>query len=255
MPAEPVGERPGMFAGASPKLTFILGLVTGVAVVSIVGFAVAASFAFSGKLTNKGLNAPSAQQPATADPQEPATLGRADIQLKPSDYVQGSPNAPVTIVTYSDLECPYCQRFHPSVAQSLRDYPNQVKWVFRHFPLSFHVNAQKEAEAAECVGKLGGAEKYWKFIDTIFERTTSNGTGFALTELEPLAKEIGVNSGQFRTCLDQGEMTTKVQGDLQEASGYGVGGTPTTFVNGIPVEGAVPYDQFKAAIDQALSEL
>lgn len=243
-----------MWSGASPKLTFVMGILVGVAGVSLVGFVLAASFAFSGngKLVRTNGNAAAVPTDTTQIP--PQAPSPVDIALKETDYVRGSAEAPVTIITYSDLECPYCKSFHPSMLQLMSEFPGQVRWVYRHFPLSFHANAQKEAEAAECVGKLGGAEAYWSFFDKVFERTTSNGTGFALADLYPLAKEVGVSESRFRTCLDQGEMASKVQADLQEGSGYGVQGTPTSFVNGTPLEGAVPYEQLKAVVQQVLSQ-
>ncbi len=248
--------NPSLFAGASPKLTFIIGVVVGIAVVSLVGFPAASFYAFG---SSRGTQATAAATPPvvqapTGPDQPPAPLAKADIKLKPSDYVRGEANAPVTIVSYTDLECPFCKRFHPSLLQALQEYQGKVKLVFRNFPLSFHQNAQKESEAAECVGKLGGAGKFWSFVDKIFERTTSNGTGFALSDLPKLAKEVGISESRFSTCLDQGEMTSKVQTDLSEGAGYGVGGTPTSFVNGTPLEGAVPYEQLKAAIDAALKQ-
>ncbi len=242
-----------MFSGASPKVTFVMGLLVGVAGVSLIGFVIAASYAFSGKSISQPAN--NNNQGATATvPSQPSAPTPVNIAVKSSDYIRGSAEAPVTVVTYTDLECPYCKTFHPSMEQVMNEYPGQVRWIYRHFPLSFHVNAQKEAEGAECAGKLGGAEAYWEFIDKIFERTTSNGTGFALADLYPLAAEVGVSESRFRTCLDQGEMASKVSGDLQEGSGYGVQGTPTSFVNGLPVEGAVPYEQLKAVIDQVLAQ-
>ncbi|HAO81330.1 MAG TPA: hypothetical protein DDW92_02940 [Candidatus Veblenbacteria bacterium] len=244
----------GIFSGASPKLTFIMGLLVGVAGVSLIGFVLAASFAFSGKGTKVAVTNTGTPTPTAAAPSQPTAPTPVNIAVKSTDYVRGSSEAPLTIVTYTDLECPYCKSFHPSMQRIMNEYSGQVRWIYRHFPLSFHVNAQKEAEAAECVGKLGGSEAYWNFIDKIFERTTSNGTGFALTDLYPLAKEVGVAEGRFRTCLDQGEMTSKVQADLQEGTSYGVQGTPTSFINGTPVEGAVPYEQLKAVVDQVLAQ-
>ena len=116
----------------------------------------------------------------------------------------------------------------------------------------------KEAEASECVNELGGAEKFWKFGDAIYERTTSNGTGFALTALAPLAKEVGVNEKKFQECLDSGKYATKVQSDETDGTAAGVSGTPTTFIvkkdgSATLLSGAVPYAQLKAAIDTALS--
>lgn len=249
-------HQASLFEGASPKLTFVMGVLVGVAAVSLVGFVLAGSFVLSG-VSTRGAPAPTAvatppSPSAAANPQPPPAPSKVSITLKSTDHVIGSSNAAVTMVVYTDLECPYCKRFHPVVQQALKQYANKLRVAYRNFPLSFHANAQKEAEAAECVAKLGGNDAYWSFVDKIFQRTTSNGTGFALTALAPLAQEVGVSPSRFRTCFDQGEMTTRVQADLAEGSGFGVNGTPTSFINGTPVEGAVPFEQIKAAIDQAL---
>lgn len=250
--------KTSMFDNVSPKLTFIMGIVVGVAVVSLLGFGLALYASMSGgqslfKLNSGNGNKAVVEQKAD-DQAAPQPKGKVDIALKDSDYIRGDINAPVTVITYTDLECPYCQRFHPNLLKVLNDFAGKVKVAVRHFPLSFHANAQKEAEAAECVGKLGGAEKYWNFIDTIFEKTTSNGTGIALADLPKLAKGAGVNESQFKTCLNNNEMAEKVQNDLKEGSQYGVAGTPTSFVNGEVVEGAVPYEQLKAVVEQALTK-
>lgn len=248
-------HKASVFEGASPKLTFVMGLVVGVAAVSLVGFVLAGTYVLSGN-SLRGVTGPTAVATpppgATANPQQPAAPSKVSITIKPTDHVTGGANAPVTMVSYTDLECPYCKRFHPVVEQALKQYGNKLRVVYRNFPLSFHQNAQKEAEASECVAKLGGNDAYWSFVGKIFERTTSNGTGFALGDLAPLAKEVGVTQSRFQTCFDQGEMAAKVQSDLAEGSSYGVNGTPTSFINGTPVEGAVPFEQLKAAIDQAL---
>ncbi|MBU1039442.1 DsbA family protein [Patescibacteria group bacterium] len=249
-------DRPSIFNGVSPKLSFIMGLVVGVAAISLIGFIVAVAFSFSGGSFSKktATSNPSANLPVDNNPSQQPSLGPVDIAVKDSDYLRGSKDAPIVMIEYSDLECPFCQKFHDSMKKIMADYPGQIAWIYRHFPLSFHANAQKEAEGAECVGKLGGADKYWQFIDKIFERTTATGTGFALDKLPALAKEVGVNEAKFKTCLDSGEMAQKVQTDLQEGSAYGVGGTPTTFVNGQPLEGALPYEQVKSVVDQILNK-
>ncbi len=177
---------------------------------------------------------------------------KVNISIKPNDYIRGLSNAPIKIIIFTDLECPYCKILHTTLQQLMENYGNKVGLVFRHFPMSFHTNAQKEAEAAECVGKLSGSDKFWSFIDRIFERTTSNGTGFALSGLSTLAVEIGVNKDQFNTCLNSGEFTAKIQADIHEGSSYGITGTPTIFINGQKVEGAVSYSQLKSVVDQGL---
>ena len=139
----------------------------------------------------------------------------------------------------------------------MTDYGDKVKWVYRHYPLSFHANAQKEAEAVECAGKLGGNDAFWKYTDAIFERTTSNGTGFALDKLVPLAKELGLNESSFQQCLDSGEMAQKVKDQMAKGSEEGVTGTPGTIIidakgNTQLVPGALPFEQVKLMIDKAL---
>lgn len=174
------------------------------------------------------------------------------------DWYRGNKNAKVILVEYSDLECPFCQRFHPTMQQVIQEYGDKVKWVYRHFPLSFHANAQKEAEATECAGKLGGNEAFWNYTDKIFERTTSNGTGFALDKLVPLAKEIGLNESKFKTCIDGGEFTQKVKDQMAAGTEEGVTGTPGTIIIGANgdtqlIPGALPYEQIKPMIEVALS--
>jgi protein-disulfide isomerase len=161
------------------------------------------------------------------------------------------------LIAYTDLECPYCARFHPVVDQVQKEFGDKVAFIYRNFPLSFHANAQKEAEASLCVGDLGGNDKYWSFVNKIFERTTSNGTGFALTDLGPLAKEVGVNQDKFQKCLDDGDMASRVAAELSDGTQAGATGTPTTFVvkdgktvSGIP--GAYTFEQVKAIINSAL---
>ncbi len=200
----------------------------------------------------------------------PSAAGTADSAPTPSagakvrladatDYVLGNKNAPISFIEYSDFECPFCKRFQPSVSKLMQEYKDKVKFVYRHYPLSFHANAQKEAEAAECVGSLGGAGKYYEFHDKVFERTTGNGTGFALENLPKLAAELGINQKSFETCLNSGKFASKVQAHMDEGNTFGVSGTPSSFIivdkTGVQyqVEGAQPYESLKQAVDRALS--
>ena len=197
--------------------------------------------------------APNKQQPAAETPSG---------KIKPvtdKDHIRGNKNAKLTLVEYSDLECPFCKRFHPTMQELLKAYGDKIRWVYRHFPLSFHANAQKEAEASECVADLGGNDKFWEFTDKIFERTEANGTGFALDKLGPLASELGVNQAEFQTCLDSGKYEKLVKNQIEDVSTGGVSGTPATFVidskgNSQIVVGAQPIEAFKTIIDQELSK-
>jgi len=248
----------GSFQG-SPKTMFLLGLFVGIAVC----MAATLSFVVWSVVSGKGLSFGAEQAQiavvpaaptggaAPAAPQQAAPSGPVK-PFQTADHWRGAKNAKVTLIEYSDFECPFCKRHAPTMDQVLKDYPNDVRVVFRHYPLSFHQNAQKQAEASECIAELGGNDAFWKFHDLIFERTTANGTGFALTALAPLAKEIGVDSTKFQKCLDSGKYAAKILQEQQEGGSAGVEGTPATFVNGTLVSGAVPYAQFKSMIDAAL---
>ncbi len=150
------------------------------------------------------LNAPANAPSPAAQQAPPVALKKPEIT--DADYYRGNKDAKVTLVEYSDFECPFCKRFHPTMLQVMKEYGDKVKWVYRHFPLSFHANAQKAAEASECVGKLAGNDAFWKFTDLYFERTTGNGTGFALDKLADLGAEAGANKTSVQTCLDSNEM-------------------------------------------------
>jgi protein-disulfide isomerase len=241
-----------MFHGASPKLTFVFGLVSGVAGTALIALAL---FLSTGISTKTG----SAKADTTAAANTNSAPTYSDVKkVTDADYIQGDKNAKLTLVTYTDLECPFCKQFHPVVGKVLDAYKGKVRWVYRNFPLSFHQNAEKEAEASLCVGKLGGNDKYWDFVNKIFERTTSNGTGFSLDNLPALAKEVGVNQDKFSSCLNGGEMADTVTAEQSDGSSGGVTGTPTTFVvdsNGktlTAIPGAYSYEQVKSTIDQAL---
>ena len=107
----------------------------------------------------------------------------------------------------------------------------QVNWVYRHFPLRIHnPGAQKQAEAAECANALGGNDAFWEYADAIYARTRSNGNGFPLTQLTPLAAEIGLEAGPFQECLDSGRYAARVQEDLADGTTIGVTGTPASIL-------------------------
>ncbi|CAN5169897.1 hypothetical protein BH11PAT1_BH11PAT1_5110 [soil metagenome] len=173
------------------------------------------------------------------------------------ERIRGNKNAKVTLVEYSDYECPFCKRFHPTTQELMKTYGDKIRLVFRDYPLSFHQNAQKEAEAGRCIAELGGNNAFWSYTDKIFERTTANGTGFALTDLGPLAAEVGVNQQSFQQCLDSSKYTQVVKDQIVEGSTAGVSGTPATFIIDSKgktqmLVGAQPVEAFKTVIDQAL---
>mgnify|MGYP006285337169 CR=1 FL=1 len=165
------------------------------------------------------------------------------------DAVKGDPNAPVTIVEFSDYECPFCARFYSETFSKIEEnYINtgKVKFVYRDFPLSFHANAQKAAEAAECAGDQG---KYYEMHDLLFEKGVSGG----VDAFKSYAIEIGLDSSEFDSCLDSGKFESEVQKDFEDGRALGVQGTPAFIINGQAISGAQPYEVFKQIIDSELN--
>ncbi len=176
------------------------------------------------------------------------------------DHVLGNPDATVTLIEYSDFECPFCKRFHVTAKKLLEAYDGRVNWVYRHFPLNFHnPGAQKQAEASECAAEFGGNDAFWRYTDTIYERTTSNGRGFPIDALVPLAEEQGLDAAAFRECLDSERYAARVREDLTEGSSIGITGTPgNVLLNNRTgevrlISGAVPLATLRTAVDQLLT--
>lgn len=174
-----------------------------------------------------------------------------------SDHILGAKHATVTVIEYSDLECPFCKRFHPTMQQLLREYPNDVRWVYRHFPLdAIHSKARKEAEATECAAELGGNEKFWAYVDRLFAVTPSNNN-LDEGELPKIAEFVGINRTEFETCLRSGKYAQHVADDLADAQAAGARGTPYSVIMGadgqkLPLSGAQPYEAVKQLVEQAL---
>jgi len=169
------------------------------------------------------------------------------------DHIRGNPEAPIAIIEFSDFECPFCSRFHPTVKQIIEDFPD-VKWVYRHFPLtSIHSRALAAAVASECAAELGGNEAFWQFADGLFENQQRLGTAL-YTEL---AGELGLPAEAFTACLDAEKHAKKVEADLQDAIDTGARGTPFSVIitedgDVFPFSGALPYEQVKSLIEAAL---
>ena len=172
----------------------------------------------------------------------------------------GNPNAEISIIEYSDFECPYCQAFHKTPKVVLEQYQGRVNWVYRHFPLEFHNPvAQKTAEASECVAELGGNEAFWAFTDATYERGPVNNEAKALEDIRYMVKQLGIDETAFSTCLDSSKYAERVIEDLKEGSSIGINGTPGTVLlhndNGAVrlISGAVPPESLAASIEQLLN--
>ena len=218
---------------------------------------------FLGSLTNKVSTMEKNTAPSIAAGDVNASPAPTAATKKPkavsaSDHIRGNVAAKVTLIEYSDFECPFCKNFEPTLSDLFKTYGDKIRLVYRHYPLPFHQNAEKEAEASECVANIGNNDAFWKFSDAIYSRTTSNGTGFALDALGPLATEAGVDQQQFQNCLDSGKYAQLIKDSTAEGSAAGVSGTPSTFIidakgNSQLVVGAQPIDAFKTVIDKALT--
>src|SRR6266851_1455880 len=169
------------------------------------------------------------------------------VEVAATGPSRGPENAPVTIVEFSDFQCPYCGREYPVVERLMKEYVGKVRLVFRHFPLDFHPFAQKAAEAGACAADQGG-DKFWKLHDRMF----TDQQKLAVEDLKGYAKELGLDSARFDKCLDGGEKRALVEADEKAGQEAGVSGTPAFFVNGVFINGAVPYEQFKDAVDREL---
>lgn len=162
------------------------------------------------------------------------------------DATLGPKSAPITIVAFSDYQCPYCSRAEVIVQQVFDKYGDKVRLVFRDYPLSFHQNAQGAAEGAECAKEQG---KFWEMHKSLF----ANQSKLSPAELVETAAGIGLDKDKFKACLDAGKFRAEVQKDFSDGQSYGVTGTPTYFINGIMLVGAKPLDSFSEVIDQELA--
>jgi len=171
------------------------------------------------------------------------------FNITEDSHIRGSLNAPITLVEFSDFECPFCAKHYPTLKKILDDYNGKVKLVYKHFPLSFHPNSQKAAESSECANEQG---KFWEYHDKMFESLSASS--YSIANFKQWAKDLGLNTKKFNDCLDSDKYAQKVQIDLQEGKEKGVNGTPATFINGQLVSGALPYDSFKQTIDSLLNQ-
>jgi len=173
-------------------------------------------------------------------------LPQPRVQVAADGPARGPKDAPVTIVEFSDFECPYCGAAHDTVEQVMNTYAGKVRLVYRQFPLSFHPHAAKAAEASLCALDQG---KFWEYHDVLFK----NQKKLEPTDLKAHATEVGMDGQKFGQCLDSGEKKKAVDADQQAGLQAGVGGTPAFFINGIFLNGAQPIDEFKKVIDGELA--
>ncbi len=256
-----MSSKTNLFNLLGPKKSFLAGIVVGLLVIFSVGFFILLGLQLKGsdKLAVNNTNTPTVAPSKNPSPSAAKKPTAKDIQLVPvsdKDWVRGDRNAKISVIEFSDTECPFCKRFHSTMQQVVKEYAGKVNWVYRHFPLtSLHPKAPKEAEATECAGELGGNDGFWEYLDKLFEITPSNNR-LDLSLLPQIAEDVGLDRAKFEECLNSGKYAQKVQNDYSQAVAAGGQGTPYSVIvagdQKIPVSGAVPFAQIKSILDSFL---
>jgi protein-disulfide isomerase len=228
-----VFKRSWVYSALLP-LAFVAGLAFG--------------YVFWGR--NNASTSPQAQQAAAEQPvvvPTEAQVTRYDVPVD-DDPALGPADAPITIIEFSDYECPYCQKWQAeTMPKLLAGYGGKIRFIYRDFPLyGSHANAASAAEAANCAGDQG---KYFEFHDKLFSGAYSLGQA----AYEKYAAEINLDIDQYKSCLTSRQYQKEVESDYQFAAELGIRSTPTFFINGLAVIGAQPYEVFQQIIDQELA--
>lgn len=185
----------------------------------------------------------------TADPNSPRKVTRYPVDAD-DDPAYGPADAQITIIEFSDFECPYCLRWHTEVWPRLQEtYADKIRLVYRDFPLySIHPNAGPAAEAANCAGEQN---QYWEFHDLLF----SGGSSLGTKTYQAYAESLGLDLNQFNECVESRKYESEVEADYQYAVGIGIQSTPTFFINGVALVGAQPFEVFQELIELELAGL
>jgi protein-disulfide isomerase len=169
------------------------------------------------------------------------------VEVAATGPAKGPEGAPITIVEFSDFQCPFCSKANASVDEVMKAYEGKVRVVFRHFPLSFHAEAPKAAEASLCADDQ---KKFWEYHDKLF----ANQSALKVDDLKKHAADLGLDTARFNECLDSGKKAETVKKDMADGEKVGVTGTPAFFINGVMLSGAVPAEEFKSIIDAELKK-
>lgn len=203
---------------------------------------------------NQASPSPDSSNQIAPNQTETANIGNINLEealkIRPDDAVKGDLNAPVTIIEYSDYECPFCAMFFNQTEALLRkDYieTGKVKMIYRDFPLKAHQYAMPTALAANCAREDG---KFWEYHDEIFK----NQNNLANFNYIQTAKNLGIDESKFKSCFESKKYINKIQQDYKEGLNLGIQGTPTFFINGQKVVGAQPYSVFKTIIEKELNK-
>jgi protein-disulfide isomerase len=169
------------------------------------------------------------------------------VEVKSAGHPElGPASAPVTIIEFSDFQCPFCSRAEPTLKQVHQKYGDKIRIVYLDFPLSIHNHAIDAASAGRCAGEQG---KFWEFHDAMF----ANQSKLAPADLKAEAQKLALDTPKFNDCLDKGKYKSAIESDMAQGRDLGVDGTPAFFINGRPMTGAQPFEKFESTIDEELA--
>jgi protein-disulfide isomerase len=173
-----------------------------------------------------------------------ASRAKIDVGNSPS---KGPADAPITVIEFSDFQCPFCSRGRSTIDEVMKAYPGKIRLVFKNFPLPMHPEALPAAKAAMAANKQG---KFWEMHDAFFDNQQKLGQDFFLAK----AKDLGLDVAKFQADMKDPEIEKAIKADQEAGSKNGVQGTPGFFLNGVPVLGAFPVDHFKKVVDRLLAD-
>jgi protein-disulfide isomerase len=171
---------------------------------------------------------------------------RINVPLSGHEPVLGPKDAPITIIEFSEFECPYCAKVEPTVKKLLKEYEGKIKLIFKHFPLEFHQNARYAAELSLCANEQN---KFWEIHDWLFANKDKLNN---FEEIKKQAKELGLDVDVFTSCVKEKKYSHQIDKDMAVAEELGTTATPSFFINGRLLQGAQPYEKFKEIIEQEL---
>ncbi len=246
-----MAEKQSPLDGMSQGKTFAFGLIAGFLVLCTIGFFVLLNMVMDddGAVAVAPANGGAAQVAPSGD--APAPVAITVKVVEKDEHIRGNKKAEITLVEYSDFECPFCSRFTPTVDAVLENYPDDVRVVYRHFPLrSIHAEAAPAAAASECAAEQG---KFWEFHDELFANQTTLGA----STYSRIAGDLGLNVSKFEECVSSNKYASAVQEDEASAQAAGGRGTPYSILIGpdgqtVPISGAQPFTVVDAAIKAML---
>lgn len=239
----------------TPKSSFVIGIVSGVLVICTIGFFILLGIVLKGGSAygsggNGGGNG-IAIQPSNNVPTDTGDQLGTVKEVTKDDHMRGDLKAKVTLIEYSDFECPFCDQFHPTLKRIKDEYGDKINWVYRHYPLSFHPQAVPAANASECAAEQG---KFWEYADLLFANQASLGDPL----YGKLATDLKLNASKFNDCYTAKKYNAEITADQTSGTTANVTGTPGTIVlgpNGYAqlIPGALPYESVKQMVDAALA--